>query len=1203
MYCQKCGSEVNDTALRCNVCGMKINMLCPDCNTLNRFGSQTCINCGFELIKSCPKCGASNIYSAEKCRKCLYVFENLQENKTFEAAAVLSNVIESVHKKNQQLSDNYEKTTDKNEKNQESLNNRLSAVIDNKTDKAVLDINVVQETIALVSDEKEQEVTEDNECKNEAGDIFEIVEEEPDFKLSQDIEQFEIEEDTAVYDDSITDSAELAEKESPSSLPLTLGEDENEISTPDISTENIIEDDEPEIITQEEVNEQTLLEGNDTSADTNNDISEKTNSDDLNIADAADIDTTELNIKYYSQIQAKQKIVNTILNSKSRHIISVNGEEGSGKSIVLQYIMKELQSENVVSLFGECTPSTQLSNFGFMQDVFLRFFSLPAFTANIDMFLKNNKKTFENIFNLMSQDEICDFINFLYPSKTAEYENINLQKEKTFCILEKAIKSIMSKNRVVIVSDNFELIDGASYEFLVNIIEKGYLDNGIKLLIAYKDRKVAQSYFYNNNLPETSFENIYLDKLSDEQIETFLGNFLNGNLEVIPPDMLKAIKSNCMTNTSYIEQIMAYLYDNGYLSIENENVKYSNPNDDINIIPQNISSVIKKRLKQSINITPVLRNALFSAAIIGYKFDVQILSETLNLPDEQVNAILSQLAKLLFIVPVNQYTFAFKNLSLWGYVFEEAKNDDLFRENNKKVYEVLNSYTISNYALKAITCQNISSNKQLFDDWNVNSNLAAYIGDTNLFVISQKQCLKILSENNFDNAQVLYNEICERIGKLLYKSNPAEAVTYLSNVVANAKKNNDIVKIVDLCGYIVNSCYAIGSYFGVIEAVNLVSTLVQTEASPLEIALIKSRKLQALFYIGNCEEVINLACTEIIAVLEESLSKPKEENDDSKTLIYESWLETNLILANAYAMQGNEKCIEVVDNVLEIMRINKIESRYYETKAALVKAFSYSVIGHINHSHELLNEVTKAYKNDFINPEFLSRWNMTYVINQILTDNFTGLKEELFSLATFANNTNDQFSKNIIKTILGFIIQKDGNLAKALEIYNEQITYFAKEKIAIGALLCWYLIAQITLTSEGADKSLDIALKALEVAQNPKINNYNFIIYLQKFIAEIYIIKGDLDATKMYLEKALLVAKQFGLKYAQVEIYIAFAKYIEEVISVKVVNKSQTAQKALEVYDYALSIAVELDIPTLTAKVNKSKSAFKTYCQLNSIEL
>ncbi len=401
-----------------------------------------------------------------------------------------------------------------------------------------------------------------------------------------------------------------------------------------------------------------------------------------------------------------------------------------------------------------------------------------------------------------------------------------------------------------------------------------------------------------------------------------------------------------------------------------------------------------------------------------------------------------------------------------------------------------------------------------------------------------------------------------------------------------------------------NSCYSVGNFYGVIEAVNLVLSSMGENFDEFINALVKSRKLKALFYVGNCEEVVNIALNEIIPVLEDNLSK--QQNDPNLMKIaYESWVETNLVMANAYSVQGNEKGFEVIDNVIEIMKLNKLESDYYLSKADISRAFAYTVVGKIKKSFEVLDIVANTYKKDLLNKELLSQWNLIYVINKVLTNQAANIKEELFSLATFANNTNDNFSKNIIKIILGYIIQKDGNLAKSLEIYNEQITYFASEKIAIGALLCWYLIAQVSLTIEGADRALDIATKALEVAQNPKINNYNFMVYFQKFIAEIYMIKGDLDATKMYLEKALLITKQFGLKYARVEIYKSFAKYVEEFISTKaeVQKKEENAKIAIKMYNKALSLANELEIESLVVSVNQDKASFKTYCQLNEIQL
>lgn len=1128
MYCSRCGNEISNNSLRCEYCGIKVQMICPHCRALNKFGAQVCSSCSSDLIKFCPECNAANLSTAEVCRKCGISFIQI--------------------------------------------------------DDLDFDEEIIEKPV--LEDPKEEVVkTEMFDFQPQRVEVEQIADlQEEMFELSSPEEVSEVEEPSLI--DNLFIEEFVEEKEEPEPQPQQGGFnfDENLVeSLPEEFDKTVL---------FEEVDEKR---DEDVVSDSGNSVNEpgETSSKDQ---EAGDIE-----IRYYSQIQAKQKIINTIKNSIEKSIIAINGEEGSGKSIVLQYVIGDLQPNNIVALLGECTPLTQISNYGFIQDLFLRFLSLPAFVSNVDLFIKNNKKIFENVFSLLTPDEVLELINFLYPHKTTEFEDILNRKSRLFDILEKAFRSIMANNKVVIVADDFDLIDGSSYEFLMRLIDNGFFEDGLKLLIAYKERRVAQSYFYSTSLRENIFENIYLDNLSNEQVETFLSNFVNGNLDVLPTGVYELICQNSRGNASYLEQVMALLHDRGNLYFENENVRFRGEGGE-SLVPPTIEEVLAQRLGMNLKMTPVLKNILFLAAIMGYKFDIQILSGVLNIPNEQLESALNQLRAMLYIIPISPYTYVFKSLSLWRHVFELAKQDEFYSDNNKKLFSVLDSCVLSNNSLKAIVAQNLSNPSILFEAWQNNANLTAYVGDINLYVISQKQCLKVLSEISVENSQAKYNDICEKIGKLIYKSNPIESIEYLSNVISTAKKAGDSTRVVDLCGYIVSSCYKVGSFHGVIEAVDMIISLVQQEASELEIALIKARKLKALFSIGNCEEVINIINNEVLSIIEEALAKPSG-NSSVMTMIYETWLETNLVLADAYSVQGNSKGIDVIDNVLEIMQINKLESRYYQTKAAITKAFSATVVGKIKNSYEILNDITEAYKDDVLDSEFLSQWNLIYVINQILTHKFANLKEELFSLATFANNTNDQFSKNIIKTILGYIIQQDGNYAKALEIYNEQVTYFAKEKIATGALLCWFLIAQITLTVEGADKALDIASKALEVAQNPRINNYNFMVYLQKFIAEIYIIKGDLDATKMYLEKALLIAKQFGMKYAQVELYLAFAKYIEEVISIKVVNKSEFAQNALKMYEYALSMAIELDLENLISMVNKQKAAFRTYCQLNSIDI
>ena len=131
----------------------------------------------------------------------------------------------------------------------------------------------------------------------------------------------------------------------------------------------------------------------------------------------------------------------------------------------------------------------------------------------------------------------------------------------------------------------------------------------------------------------------------------------------------------------------------------------------------------------------------------------------------------------------------------------------------------------------------------------------------------------------------------------------------------------------------------------------------------------------------------------------------------------------------------------------------------------------------------------------------------------------------------------------------------------------------------------------------------DIAQKALDVAKNPKISNYYFMVLYKKLIAEIFLIKGDTDASKMYIEKALMIVKQYDMRILKVSLYQLYAKYLEEMVNKKPQNKDTYAQNAMAVYKKALTLITELDIPVIGAEIEKNHASFKAFCQLNNIKI
>ena len=190
-----------------------------------------------------------------------------------------------------------------------------------------------------------------------------------------------------------------------------------------------------------------------------------------------------------------------------------------------------------------------------------------------------------------------------------------------------------------------------------------------------------------------------------------------------------------------------------------------------------------------------------------------------------------------------------------------------------------------------------------------------------------------------------------------------------------------------------------------------------------------------------------------------------------------------------------------------------------------------------------------------------------------------------------------------MKTLLAKILKDKNESKKALEILEEQVAYFAKEKIATGVLLSWYLIAEIRLVTSGTQFALDIATKALDIAQGPNINNYYFIALFNRLIGEIYMAKQDFDSAKIYIEKSIFIAKQFNLEGILIGSYIQYAKLYQELALPKSSLRATYIKQALKMFQYAKNLSIVPEHIYLQKKIKEELSILTSFCKLNGIIL
>lgn len=888
-----------------------------------------------------------------------------------------------------------------------------------------------------------------------------------------------------------------------------------------------------------------------------------------------------------SQAKAKEILVAGI-SSNEKKIISLSGAKGIGKSIVLKSAINDLREHELTWLVGECTAITQLSPCGLIQDILLTFFNIANFCSDSLKLKKDSQRFFQTEFPTLTNDEIFNLLNLLYPTNMDYYENILQNKEKTFTFLKKVFKTVIENNQTIFVIENFDLIDGFSYEFLHTLLNSDFTSTRpFKILLTYNEPRPSRGYLFNNDLKNNAYLDVSLGTFDNAQMEAFIDQYFTE--EKCPAFIKEKLSGFSAGNPAVLEQFVSLLID------------YKSRNNSFNInFPSGFDGVMKMRLdylKETLDAYKVLS----IAAIQGMKFHGAMINQIVRVDEEVFGGILDYLQRLNYIAQVSEFTYTFKNSSLWTSILDIVKQDADFKYYNESLFAIYANYTLSSNSIMAVVAQNINQDLSAFNIWTQNTKLSAYIGDTNLYAISQKQSLVLIRKIEHPQGAMIESNIYERLGKLLTNLNPQEAIEYLPNAIANVKKLEDPLKEIELTGYLAGCCMKLGDYHGVIECVNAVIGKVDVSFE-LEIAMLKSRKLEAILNIGNSGEIINIADNEILPVFDKYINAKPHPNIPIKSL-YKAWLQTYLNLANALVFQGNNRSFEVISIMFEIFQKNRFDDYLFICKTKLALAFANTIKGDVEASEEILEEVLRTYKTDIMDNEAISRWNLINILNSFVQKKYSGLQEELFQVVSFANNVNDNFTKNILKTLLGKLFKDEENARHAIEIYSEQITYFAKEKNAIGALLVWYLMSEANLAVEGPKKALEVAQKALDVAQSPKINNYLFIVLFNKVIAEAFMVEADYELAKVHIEKAIMVAKKFELLNLLADLYLLYGKYLQDIALVDSQTRLDYVSGSSKMYEKAIAIAREIKNGFLINKIEDAQNVLKSFCQLHGIVL
>ena len=891
---------------------------------------------------------------------------------------------------------------------------------------------------------------------------------------------------------------------------------------------------------------------------------------------------------YFADMNSQQKIKSMLIEGikdADKKIITLCGENGSGKNLVIRCATNELKDANIVWMLGTCTQISQLSPFGYFQDMLLSFFNINNFCPDTLQLKKNSFKFFKQDFPALNNEEIVNLLNFLYPEKTDIYENIYYNKAKTFTIIKKVIETIISKTKIIFIIDHFEYIDGMSFDFLKELLSDDLILNRCKFIITHTEARPGQGLISSPKITPDNYLDLSIAPFTPTQVALFLNQYNSKNLG---KDFINLVTKISGGNPAIIEQ--AVLLHKEIKQNDLKDIKFSSLED----IMKLRLTVLKQENYRAYKI-------LSAMSVLGQKFYPAMLENFDNNSPQDFEKIFEVLLNKGYISQLTGLSFEFKSTNVWHAIVSVVKNDEIFESILSQLYDILSIYKQSSIALIGYIVQKLNDNDKAFEIWTQLMKQASYVGDIGLYIISQKQALKLIEHKPDIFHTKVKKNIYTRVGKLLEPIDHNAAFEYLQQAVLMLEDNEEPAHI-ELLGYIASCAMKSGNYYGAIECIeNVLNKL--PENMKFERILVKTRLITPLLKLGNYGQIVNTVETEILSELEKYIVKGKDTPAIKISDLFDTWINVYFNFAEALVYQGNNKAFEILDHIWEILDKNNQSKPDFICRINLLTALANTVRGDIKQSRNILDNMIKDYSIENMDAYIVSGWNLTDILNNFLEKNYTAVQTELFNVAAYANNINDSFTKNILKTLLAKILKENNQTKKALEILEEQVAYFAKEKVATGVLLSWYLIAEIKLITNGTQFALDIAAKALDIAQGPNINNYYFMAMFNKLIGEIYIAKQDFESAKVYIEKSIFIARQFNLQYIMLKSYLLGAKLYQELALPKSASRPVYIKQALKMFKNAKNVPIVADNNKFQRLIKEELNILTSFCKLNNIIL
>ena len=310
---------------------------------------------------------------------------------------------------------------------------------------------------------------------------------------------------------------------------------------------------------------------------------------------------------------------------KGRHLVLISGEAGQGKTTLAAAAARTGWEAGACVLFGHCD-----EDLGAPYQLFAEALSHYARNADERTVMGTMRPYASELVRLIP--ELAERVPDLAPSKAADAD---AERYMLFAAVVSLFTALGERQPVILVLDDLQWADKGSLQLLRHVAMS---EHASRLLVVgtYRNTELPSSNalvellgaLRRLNIETTRIE---LSGLDDAGVALLMEGFAGHALDPAALRLASAVSRETDGNPFFVVEVLRHLAENGAIYQDTIGKWSARPDLDFTSLPDSVRDVVRARV---VRLGDGSQRILSLASVIGLEFDLELLSEASEIPED-----------------------------------------------------------------------------------------------------------------------------------------------------------------------------------------------------------------------------------------------------------------------------------------------------------------------------------------------------------------------------------------------------------------------------------------------------------------------------------------------------------------------------------------------------------------------------------------